>query len=54
MQAETGGEATSESKFNQELPSIKIERIKKELADLQKELQELEKEEIPTRMAAQA
>ena len=50
---QTGGEAApSDSRFNQDLPSIRIERMKRELADLQKELQELEKEEIPTRMAA--
>ena len=51
MEAESGG---FDSRFDQELPSVRIDRMKKELAELQKELQELEKEEIPTRMAVQA
>ena len=42
------------SRFNQEIPSVRINRMKKELEELQRELHELEKDEIPTRMAEQA
>jgi len=33
-----------------ELPSKRMERLKRELGDLEKELRELEKEEIPTQI----
>lgn len=33
-----------------ELPSKKMERLKRELDDLERELRELEKEEIPTQI----
>jgi len=51
---ERGGMSTNFSRLDQELPSVRIERMRCELDELQKELLELEREEIPTRMAVQA
>jgi len=45
--AETGGVA--DGRLQQEVPSIRIQRLQSELEELQKELTALEKEEIPTR-----
>ena len=54
-QVDSGGSAISlQSRFDLELPSVRIERMQRELDELQKELVELEKEEIPSRMAQQA
>ena len=46
--------ATAQSRLDQDIPSVRIQRMKEELEELQAELKELEKDEIPTRMAEQA
>ena len=52
---ESGGIAEPEERPGDlELPSVRIDRLTKELEDLRLELLDLEKEEIPTRMAKQA
>ena len=51
--AETGGMSTNNGRLYQELPSVRIERMRHELDELQRELKELEKEEIPSRLAVQ-
>ncbi|MFO0117063.1 MAG: hypothetical protein ACK521_05420 [bacterium] len=45
MESEVGGLVAPSST---ELPSIRMMRLKRELDDLERELRELEKEEIPT------